>query len=236
MTSATDCRSVCHGGLANREGLQLPEQADALCTDCTIVFGAFYTYSPHGTRELSKRSRLLCARVKSGNGKWLRCYAARVRQIAARDRRFGELFREALLIPIPSSTPSRYSATWDLASSLHDSGLAASVWAGLHRRIAVKRSATAWRWERATVEEHFRSLSVESLAVAPARVTLIDDVVTKGRTTMAAALRLRAAFPHARICAFALMRTMGFVSDLAQLVAPCLGTIRWNGRDTCREP
>jgi hypothetical protein len=208
----------------------------ALYGRCTIVFGACYAYSPHGTCEASKRSRLVCARIKSGNGRWLRRYAARVRELAGTDTRFDDLFREAVLIPIPPSTPMRASATCDLAIALYAAGLAASVWPGLSRRSAVKRSAAAWRWERTTVEEHFRSLSVGCLPTTPARITLIDDVVTKGRTTMAAALRLRAAFPRTRICAFALIRTMGFVPDLRQVVAPCLGTIRWNGRDACREP
>ena len=67
-------------------------------------------------------------------------------------------------------------------------------------------------------------------------IVLIDDVITKGRTTLAAALRLREAFPAATIRAFALVRTMGFVGDIERLFEPCEGSIHWNGIDAYRDP
>ncbi|MBV8852392.1 MAG: hypothetical protein JOY91_03270 [Sinobacteraceae bacterium] len=65
---------------------------------------------------------------------------------------------------------------------------------------------------------------------------LIDDVVTKGRTLLAAAMRLHESFPQASIQAFALFRTMSFVSDFSRVLLPCRGEIRWNGRDAERRP
>jgi adenine/guanine phosphoribosyltransferase-like PRPP-binding protein len=86
------------------------------------------------------------------------------------------------------------------------------------------------------VHQHY-----DSFAVAPAlgpirRIVLIDDVITKGRTLLAAAARLRAELPYADIRAFALIRTQGFVHRIERLVEPCHGVIRWAGGDARREP
>jgi hypothetical protein len=67
-------------------------------------------------------------------------------------------------------------------------------------------------------------------------VVLVDDVVTKGRTLLAAATRIQEAFPDTEVRAFALLRTMGLIPDVAQLLEPCVGEIRWTGADAQREP
>jgi phosphoribosylpyrophosphate synthetase len=68
------------------------------------------------------------------------------------------------------------------------------------------------------------------------RLLLIDDVVTRGRTLLAAAMRLHEAFPQARISAFALLRTLGFAVDLDALLEPCVGRVRWRAGDAYRNP
>ena len=67
-------------------------------------------------------------------------------------------------------------------------------------------------------------------------MVLIDDVITKGRTLLAAAARLREAFPETEIRAFALLRTMGFIPGVQRLLDPCTGEIRWNAGDAHRNP
>jgi hypothetical protein len=49
-------------------------------------------------------------------------------------------------------------------------------------------------------------------------------------------MRLRERFPRSQLSAFALVRTLGLVPDIAQLVDPCNGVIRWVGYDARREP
>ena len=53
---------------------------------------------------------------------------------------------------------------------------------------------------------HYDSLDVEPAADVCGDLVLIDDVVTKGRTLLAAAWRLQEAFPQARVRAFALLQ------------------------------
>jgi hypothetical protein len=91
-------------------------------------------------------------------------------------------------------------------------------------------------WERPTVQQHFKSFAVLPPATTPTEIVLIDDVVTKGRTLVAAAIRLHLAFPNTLIRAFALVRTMGLVPDVDRVFDPCRGEIRWNGTDAHREP
>src|SRR6185437_11301835 len=156
-----------------------------------LGFYSCYVYSPRGEDEVSRGSRLLCARVKAGNRRWLRRYVA-----AVRDHRIMQACVQGLscagsvLVPIPPSDSSTPTALWPshlLALALCNAGLAASVWIGIRRRRSIARSSQAWRWERPSVFEHYRSLALERPTSSPMQVLLIDDVVTKGRTLMAAA-------------------------------------------------
>jgi adenine/guanine phosphoribosyltransferase-like PRPP-binding protein len=83
---------------------------------------------------------------------------------------------------------------------------------------------------------HFETMSVESVLVPPERITVVDDVVTKGATLLAAASRLAEAFPDAEVRAFAILRTMGKVEDIEKIFDPCKGVLTWRGSDVDREP
>ena len=76
-------------------------------------------------------------------------------------------------------------------------------------------------------------MEVDSTLVDPRNITIIDDVVTKGATLLAAASLLANAFPDARVRAFALVRTMGLVPDIERIVEPVVGRI---GLDAWGEP
>jgi len=144
-----------------------------------------------------------------------------------------------VLVPVPGSAPSA-GAPWAaerLAIALTGVGLAGAVLVCLQRRFAVRKSATAFSGERPTVREHYDSfVATDRSPHQPRRILLVDDVVTKGRTLLAAAARLHEAFPDADVRAFALVRTMGFLPQLDHLLEPCEGVIRWAGGDARREP
>lgn len=225
---------------ARRRHLAYLNEAAALQEEYRVSFLTCYAYSPKGSSDLSRQSRLLCARVKAGDRKWLRRYVACLREQMLLCRGFTEHFApRAVLIPVPPSdcsVPAHLWPTQHLAAAMAKAGLATSVWMGLSRLSTVGKSSRAWNWERPTVPEHYRSFGIAEHAMPAAQVILIDDVITKGRTLAAAALRLRDAFPQAGIRAFALVRTLGFVTDISRLVDPCQGEIRWNGEDACRDP
>lgn len=123
-----------------------------------------------------------------------------------------------------------------LAIALVREGLARRAWAGLHRIRAVRKSATAIAGRRPTVLSHYDSFAIDDCVEEMDHVILIDDVVSKGRTLLAAATRVQEALPNAQIRAFAMVRTMGLVPDVVHLVEPCRGQIRWRAGDAHRNP
>jgi hypothetical protein len=205
-----------------------------------LSFSACYVYSPRGVSPAAMESRRLRERIKGCDSRWLARYAMRVREQAFELHQFGDVFGlNAILIPVPRSVPSSCETSWaagQIALALMQQGLAAAVWTGLRRQCAVRKSATAPCIARPTVAEHYDSFVVDSSLRAPARIALVDDVVTRGRTLLAASMRMRERFPGAQIGAFALVRTLGLVPDIEQLVDPCRGAITWTGRDANREP
>ena len=210
-----------------------------------ISFWSCYVYSPRGGGYGSEASRLLCTRLKLGDSAWLPFYARVVHDQAIRHGMLSSLFGgESVLVPVPGSATATHKvwAAHRLALALQGVGLGGTVWTGVSRRFPVRKSATALNVDRPTVQQHYESLwvaerwAVTGLPSPPTRIVIVDDVITKGRTLLAAAARLYEAFPHADIRAFTLVRTMGFVSDVRQSLDPCQGVVRWARADARREP
>jgi len=187
-----------------------------------------------------ERSRLLRALLKAGDANFMLKYALRVRQQANESPPLTGFFgARDVLVPVPGSAPHLSQDAWaaeHLAVALVNEGLGGISWPGLRRIHAVRKSATAVPGKRPSVNVHYESFSVESPPVPPESIVLVDDVVTKGRTLLAAAIRVHEAFPCAQIRAFALVRTMGLVSGIGQLLDPCKGEIRWRAGDALRNP
>jgi hypothetical protein len=205
-----------------------------------ITYASCYVYSPTGAGAVCERSRLLRALLKSGHAGFMLKYALRVRQQAEDSPPLAGFFGGSdVLIPVPGSEPYMAGGLWaaeHLSIALVNAGLGGVAWSGLHRIRAVPKSATAARGDRPTVSLHYESFVVERPLVLPDRIVLIDDVVTKGRTLLAAASRVREAFPCAKIRAFALLRTMGLISGVHRLLDPCTGEILWRCGDAHRRP
>jgi predicted amidophosphoribosyltransferase len=80
------------------------------------------------------------------------------------------------------------------------------------------------------------SMRVNRPVERPDRITIVDDVVTKGATLLAGASLLREAFPDTEVRVFALVRTRGLVSEIDRIVDPVVGTIRNRCGGADREP
>jgi len=187
-----------------------------------------------------ERSRLLRALLKAGDASFMRKYACRVRQQADESPQLAGFFGATdVLVPVPGSTPYIVGSLWaaeHLAVALLNAGLGGAAWCGLRRVCAVRKSSTAAPGTRPTVSVHYESFVLEHPPKAPERIVLIDDVVTKGRTLLAAASRVHEMLPSSQIRAFALLRTLGLTSGVRQLLDPCKGVIRWQAGDAHRSP
>jgi len=223
---------------------------DALFPALPLV--SCFAYSPNGSGQLCNEGRSICARLKAADSGWLPRLVAAVWVQAAGHGRFAmALGDHVVLVPVPGSDPVR-RAHWvgeRLAWCLREIGLAAAVWPVLQRRYAVRKSAFAPASERPSLFEQYTSFAIERGGWSPVstrlagelrsnrpRLTLVDDVVTRGRTLLAAAARLREAFPAAEIRAFALLRTLARDEKLERLLDPYEGEVRWISGDARRNP
>jgi hypothetical protein len=205
----------------------------------SVTFASSYVYSPRAGGWLADASRELRDRVKSGDPIWLPRYAGVVYRSSLSDPRLRALFTpDAVLVPVPGSARSGETpwAALRLAYALSQVGFALRIWTGLRRRHAVTKSATAPSACRPTVYQHYDSFAVMPPPNPIRRVVLIDDVITKGRTLLAAATRLRVELPLADIRGFALIRTEGFVGRIKHVEESCHGVVRWAWGDARREP
>jgi hypothetical protein len=204
-----------------------------------VTFASCYVYSPTGAGLASERSRLLCEFLKEGNPHFMLRYAVRVRQQSEGCSRLAGFFlADDVLVPVPRCSP-RSRGTWvaaELSQALVCAGLGSFTWPGLRRICSVRKSATAASGARPTVASHYESFEVEKPSFCASGLVLVDDVITRGRTLLAAAARLSEAFPQVPVRSFALLRTRGLIPGVEQLLDPCVGEICWNGSDARRTP
>ncbi|HET9106971.1 MAG TPA: phosphoribosyltransferase [Steroidobacteraceae bacterium] len=213
-----------------------------------VSFASCFAYSPSGSGLVCEQGRLLCARLKTLDPAWLSRLAAGVWLEAHARKRFAAVLgRCVVLVPVPGSG-LRTGADWvgeRLACCLKELDLGGQVWPVLRRCRAVRKSAFAPAGARPSVLEHYESFAVEptldggsarKVRGAGLQLTLVDDVITRGRTVLGAAARLREAFPGAQVCAFALLRTLARGEPLCRVLDPCEGEVRWICADARRLP
>jgi hypothetical protein len=203
----------------------------------SVSFASLLTYSPRGTSELSIRSRQVRDAIKSARWDVLdRC----VVRIVERGGLEPFLGPDVILVPAPRSAPIRDAGTlWPaerICTRFVDAGLGRDVSCCLVRTSAVPKSAFAMPGERPTATLHRDTMTVHGSLLPPDRMTVVDDVVTKGATLLAAVSLLSEAFPDSEIRAFAVLRTMGLTENIESILDPCEGTIRWDAQDAHRNP
>jgi hypothetical protein len=141
------------------------------------------------------------------------------------------LASDVTLVPCPRSAPfppGQRPALWvpmRICEALRAAGFGERILPCLERVEAVEKSAFAGPGERPSVQRHVATMRMAATLERPQRITLVDDVVTKGATLLAAASLVAEAFPEADVRAFALVRTMGLVPDVERVVEPTVGRI-----------
>lgn len=204
-----------------------------------VFCGTAFAYSPHESSSLAEKSRRSCYALKGGKQRTVDSAADRIRSLV--DQGHIDEFSEpdTILTPIPGHAPRAPGAVWVsllLAQALVKRRLGREVGQLLVRRVAVRQSRTAPPGERPSHKEHYESMSISPLlGTEPRRIVVIDDVLTRGATMMAAVTRLREAFPAVDIGAFAFVRTTRHLGD-GPIVDPVRCTIEPNEYGILRFP
>jgi pyrimidine operon attenuation protein/uracil phosphoribosyltransferase len=202
------------------------------------VYGSLLTYKGRGNTDLTRQSNDICTAVKRADPSTI---ASAVNLILA--RQYGaemliDFFRDATLVPVPGSGipyAGQISAPITIANQIVGPGLARDVQYLVQRARAVPKSAFAAPADRPTVDVHYDSLVFTGQTLLhPAKIILVDDVITQGRIAYACFQHLRERCPNAQIFSFSLIRTMGFEQEVLAIVKPCIGTITYNGERTNR--
>jgi hypothetical protein len=186
-------------------------------------------YYPRPKSEVGEKSKRICAQVKRPNPEMIEKIVDRMISDGQHKQLFGD---EAILIPVPRSTPILKDGSWpslSIAEKLRVRGLGGAVEPILVRASAVSPSHLATSAsERTSVNEHRASLTISGLLTPPSKVILVDDVVTQGRTMCACALELAGKYPNAQIVMFALLRSASFDNGEEKLLAYCTGDVSFN--------
>ena len=195
-----------------------------------LRFASFANYSSRGQNEESRKSKSLCDALKAGNARTLSSLAGAlagaradpIREFISGDRH---------LVPIPGSGRTAPENFWGpklICEALHGAGLGASSLPILNRATGVPKSAFARPGERPPPSRHYETMTAEVDLTTPLRLTLVDDVLTKGSTAIGAALRIKHELPDADILVLAVFRTCNFVAELDRCVEPRIGKLVYN--------
>lgn len=206
----------------------------------SFPFYAYVQYSPRGQSPASVFSRDVTYKVKqdgfidTGQGpeRVIDFVARRIHDRLAEYPFLHEcLGPDVLLVPVPRSSPLRdQNSLWPtkrIAEAFVAHGLGSHLIPCLVRTRPVQKSSQAAPGQRPSPQDHYDSVTVASQLPLPAhqRVTLIDDVITRGSTFLGLVPHLQAAFPRATICCFALIRTMSGI-EIDAIRSPVKGEIR----------
>jgi len=145
---------------------------------------------------------------------------------------------EVILVPAPKSSPLVKGALWPaqvICREIVEQGLAKAIQPALKRITRVTKSAGAK--ERPDIRKHMETMEATpwlSDGAAP-RVTIVDDVITKGATLYAGCVLILETMPKAEVRVFAVVRTMSH-GDVERILQPCVGEIKTAWENVMRVP
>ena len=189
---------------------------------------------------LAALSRQVVRHIKNCRDAYIRRVGQRFREQYDRGLFHDLLGPDVLFVPAPRSTPRVEDTLWParrICEELVQRGLGAGTEALLERRLSVTKSALIHRGaSRPSPAEHRRSLYCASRAAPTGRITIVDDVITRGSTLLGCAWAIADRLGTQAIRALAVVRTMSG-QDIDEILAPVDdGRIRVHADAPRRDP
>lgn len=193
----------------------------------SLDFGSFLIWSPRGTSEYAQRSRKLTNAFKYWREDIARAVIERLADNFDDTPLQDFLGDTVTLVPAPRSAPLVEGALWparNICDELVRVGLGLETLPLLVRTQAIRKAQFSGH-NRPKASEHYATIDVNPDLISGDRITVVDDVVTKGTTLIAFASRLADVYPGTDIRGFAITRTMGLVSDIDKTIDSVIGEI-----------
>lgn len=201
-------------------------------------------YTPkviEGECEAGAKSRRLVRAIKNethmASVRWgLAKYLEEHLSVETKEKFFGA---DTTLVPMPGHAPLKdQSSRWPsrvLCEQFVGQGLGRNWLPLLARTKPVAKSSFVPSDQRPDAQTHFESLSCALQEGVGERITVVDDVITRGATLLAAVGALKAVYPAKQVQGFALIRTMSGIA-IERVVDPVEGIVFLNGGQTARRP
>lgn len=192
-----------------------------------LDFASFACYSPKGTSDIEVKAKKICGGIKSGKPSTIESIFKHFDTDT--EGFFSDFLNiDTILIPVPRSTLLVPGGLWPsllLANAFLEHGYAKSVSTCLKRvKPLAKSSNFTSSSDRPSVQVQLDTLEVTPELLDGISITLIDDVITAGRTAYACATKLKQAYPDTDVRVFSVIRTISF-SSIDTIVEKCIGKI-----------
>jgi hypothetical protein len=185
-------------------------------SDLKIEFATLLRYSSKPTTQNGLKSKKICGALKNGTV----AISNRACELIKTDYLdfFSEFFNDdTIVIPMPRSSPLTNEALWPakiICNEFYRHNLCKDVLEILIRNKRVPQSSLQSRApDRPDIQTHYNSFLVKPSFIPYRNIVIIDDVLTLGRTSTAAYMRIKENYPDHSVKVFSVMRTRSKTDD-----------------------
>lgn len=193
-------------------------------------FAYLFQYYPHGSDAISETGKRLCYGLKGWKTPAVRSFLDHI-ELNAPEFLGAYLAEDCLLIPAPRSSMYDPKNLWpanELCLKLQEINNFPGVRNILVREKSIPKSSFQEPQDRPTLRTHYNTISAktEILPEGIQNLIIVDDVITRGNTSAACAMRLRESYPDHKIMVLAAVSTQR--NPIQRIYNPTEGVLRIN--------